>query len=88
MKKIFGLVLLLVLAIAIVPAVSQAECVSDLGVATACADDSGVSLDGDAGNPDPLDGYITVSTDGDVCASDEGSPGDEDSDPLCLSDAG
>lgn len=47
-------------------------------VGTAEVSESGVILDGAAGNPDPIDGYITADGSG-ICASDEGSPYDETS---------
>jgi len=35
---------------------------------------SGLTLDGNSSNPDPLDGYVIVHPDGTVSCADEGGP--------------
>ncbi|HVM40369.1 MAG TPA: hypothetical protein VM618_06285 [Acidimicrobiia bacterium] len=45
-------------------------------------DESGVVADGVESNPDPLDGYLTVTEEG-VCGQDQGAPDDEDANPSC-----
>lgn len=81
MKRIVVLMLLLVAAISLVPMMGQAECVPT-AAGTACASESGIVLDGDAGNPGPLSGWVTVSSGGQVCSDDNGSP-DNSTSPEC-----
>jgi len=48
-------------------------------VGTADADPStGIQLDGNSTNPDPLDGYIIIDQNGTVSCSDEGGPFNDD----------
>lgn len=80
MRKVSFLVLLVVALGIMVPLIGHAECVEiDLGNACVADDASSVTLDGDAGNPDPLDGWIVITPGGAhlVCANDQGSPSDE-----------
>jgi hypothetical protein len=98
MKKIISLTAL-VLALGAMPLLSHAEggCTSDAGQALACVDvtidqdaqTGSLDVDGDAGNPDPLDGYVHVEGDADgvdCYASDEGSF-DTDEDPGTCEEA-
>jgi len=39
---------------------------------------SGVTLDGNSQNPDPLDGYLILHADGTVSCGDEGGPYNDD----------
>ncbi|MFZ6004387.1 MAG: hypothetical protein ACOYXM_10700 [Actinomycetota bacterium] len=76
---------------AFIPA--QAETVvTPIGNATVDVGSGGgeVTADGAPTNPDPLDGYVTaygdpVTQSGDICADDEGSPGDVGGNPTCAS---
>jgi hypothetical protein len=54
-------------------------------VGTATVNEGGyvITADGDASNPDPFDGYVSVSSSGKACASDQGSPDDGTSTPTC-----
>lgn len=86
MRRIALLVLVLLVA-ALAPLGAQAACqaVSTGPLnGTVCANEGGyvVSADGAAGNPDPTDGYISVSNGGQVCADDNGAPGNSTS-PTC-----
>lgn len=53
---------------------------TDLGCAGTYGD--GAYADGAEGNPDPIDGYIFVTSSG-GCADDNGSPGNS-TNPTCL----
>lgn len=84
MKKAILLVLLLVMALALVPAISRADCAPATPAGTVCEEGGVITADGDATNPDPLDGWAQVDTNtGTVCADDQGSPGDEGGSPTC-----
>lgn len=83
MKKMLGILSMLVLALSVAPMVSSADDCTSTDIGRACTTDTGVAVDGAAGNPDPLDGFITVGTDG-ACASDEGSYDDPNQDRTCL----
>lgn len=86
MKKAIMIVLLLAMALAIVPMIGHAECspAETDSVLTACVEGETLTVDGNAGNPDPFDGYIQINGEhGLVCADSEGSPSDEDADPTC-----
>lgn len=56
-------------------------------IGTAYVNEGGyvVFADGDAGNPDPVDGYISVSSGGRVCADDNGGWGSDGTSPTCSS---
>lgn len=71
---------LLAAAIAVLSAgISSADTVcTDLGCATANEGGYLVVADGNAANPDPADGFISVSADGVVCADDNGTADDGD----------
>ena len=85
MKKILGLLLLMVLALGVAPMISSADDCTSAEVARVCTTDTGVAVDGAEGNPDPLDGFITVdATNGGGCASDDGSYDDPKQERLCL----
>ncbi|HEX9695976.1 MAG TPA: hypothetical protein VGB64_06655 [Actinomycetota bacterium] len=84
MKKILAL-LMLVLAIGAAPMISSADECTDVEGNRACTTDTGVALDGDADNPDPLDGFITVDLEnGGGCASDDGDYDDPEQGRTCL----
>ncbi|MGH7820853.1 MAG: hypothetical protein ACREQ9_13885 [Candidatus Binatia bacterium] len=51
---------------------------TDLGCASVNEGGYVVVADGAAGNPDPADGFISVSSDGVVCADDNGTADDGD----------
>ena len=76
MKK---LVLLAVAAVAMSLGAASADPVSTpIGTVTVAESGYIVAADGDAANPDPADGFASVSDDGQVCADDNGSPDDGD----------
>lgn len=76
---------------AFIPAHAERVEVPGVGSVSATGDpttQSGrITADGEAGNPDPADGYVTAGNDGTgpdgVCADDEGSPGDAGGTPTC-----
>lgn len=80
MKKLLGLMLLLVLTVGTVSVTANAdECTATGGGASVCTQDNGgVVLEGDAGNPEPFGGFIQVNGDGTYCVSGEGNYDDED----------
>ena len=85
MKKILGLLLLMVLALGVAPMISSADDCTSAEVARVCTTDTGVAVDGDEDNPDPFDGFITVdTTNGGGCASDEGSYDDPEQGRTCI----
>lgn len=77
--------LMLVFAIGAAPMVSSADDCTSAEGNRVCTTDNGVALDGAEGNPDPLDGFITIDLEnGSGCASDEGSYDDPEADRTCL----
>lgn len=87
MKKILGVLLLVVLAVGFVPMVAGADCTPETGVGKVCAEDGVILLDGDDNNPEvagqDLGGSITINTNnGQICV-DGDDPGDPDYDPDC-----
>lgn len=85
MKKMLGILLMLVLALSVAPMVSSADDCTSTDIGRACTTDNGVAVDGAEGNPDPLDGFITIdTTNGGGCASDEGSYDDPNQDRTCI----
>jgi hypothetical protein len=85
MKKRFALFAGAAMIVAGVVSTGQAAPVcTDVGCVTVNEGGYALILDGAAGNPDPLDGYISVSGGGQLCADDTGSsPDDENSSPIC-----
>lgn len=90
MKKLA--LLLVVLAAFVLPlagATADPVC-TDAGCVTAGEGGYVLVLDGAAGNPDPADGFISVSDGGQVCSDDNGTADDgnpdngpESSSPMC-----
>ena len=54
-------------------------------IGTAYVNEGGYAVfaDGDAGNPDPVDGYASVSDGGTICADDNGGWGSPGTSPTC-----
>lgn len=80
MKKLITLLLaggLSVAGFALNSASADQVCTA-AGCATANEGGYVVVLDGDAANPDPADGFISVSNGGQVCADDNGTADDGD----------
>lgn len=85
MKKILGILALMVMALSVAPMISSADDCTSTDIGRACTTEDGVAVDGAEGNPDPLDGFITVDlNNGGGCASDEGSYDDPEADRTCL----
>lgn len=64
--------------------VASADPVSTpIGTVTVNEDGNLVYADGDAGNPNPLDGWASVDSNGKACADDNGSKGDVGGSPTC-----
>ena len=91
MKKLA--LLLVVLAAFVLPlAGATAEPVCDVPIGCVTVNEGGyvLVLDGDAANPDPADGFISVSDDGQICSDDNGTADDgnpangaESTSPMC-----
>ncbi len=80
MKKI---VIMAVAAVAMSLGAAAADPI-ETPIGTVAVNEGGYLLnaDGDAGNPDPADGFVSVSDSGQVCADDNGSAAESDS-PTC-----
>lgn len=92
MRKI-AVVLAVVFGLGLLGGAASADTVcTPAGCATVNEGGYAVVLDGDAANPDPADGFISVSNGGEVCADDNGTADDgnpdngpESTSPTCFS---
>lgn len=76
MKKLVTLIMGAGLAFGAMGAASADQVPTPLGTATVNEGGYAVVLDGNADNPDPGDGFISVSDGGQVCSDDNGTADD------------
>lgn len=74
MKKV------LIMAVAAIAMSLSVASATETPIGTVTAGEGGyvLNVDGDASNPDPIDGFVSVREDGQVCADDNGSADDGD----------
>lgn len=91
MRK-FALLVVVIAAVALPLAGATADPVCDVPLGCVTVGEGGyvLVLDGAEGNPDPADGFVSVSDDGQICSDDNGTADDgnpangpESTSPMC-----